>query len=302
MKPLDQSWPIAQAVGMATILEASAPKLGNVHPEASFDDMHFGHFVASAYAVAAVFENVDRLTVGQLVLASVQATGHRVSCNTNLGTILLLAPLAKAAAKLVRSKSEQPATRIEQQSELSRLSLQAAVAEVLQALTSDDSQLVYDAILAAQPGGLGKQSDNDVTQPAPASLLDAMQQVAEVDAVARQYVNNFADLFERFLPWLDNALTRYACPLKAIVHLQLQIMAWQPDGLIARKRGAEVARLVQLQAQQVLQVVESDASMAQQQLDHFDRYLRTDGNKLNPGTTADLIAATLFCRLVSPRS
>jgi triphosphoribosyl-dephospho-CoA synthase len=301
MKPLDQSWPISQAIGMATILEASAPKLGNVHPSASFDDMHFGHFVASAYAVATVFEDVDRLTVGQLVLASVQATRHRVSCNTNLGTILLLAPLAKAAATLVRSKSEQPSNRIEQQSGLSRIGLKAAVAEVLQALTPDDSQYVYDAIRTAQPGGLGKQSDNDVTQPAPASLLSAMQQVADVDAVARQYVNNFADLFERFLPWLDNALTQVACPFKAIVLLQLRIMAWQPDGLIARKCGSEVARQVQLQSQHILQVVESDAASAQQQLEQFDRYLRTDGNRLNPGTTADLIAATLFCRLVSHR-
>jgi triphosphoribosyl-dephospho-CoA synthase len=296
MKPLDQCWSIAEAVGLATILEASAPKLGNVHPAASFSDMQFGHFIASATAVSAVFKEVDRLGIGPLVLASVQATRLRVGCNTNLGTILLLAPLAKAASKLFQLEARFVATALP--TGISRQGLQASVAEALQALTLEDSQLVYKAIRTAQPGGLGQQTANDIARPAPLCLVDAMQQVAEVDAVARQYVNNFADVIERLLPWLDEALIRHACPLKAIVHLQLRTLAWQPDGLIARKRGMELARQVQLRAQEVLPIVESGDESAQLHLDRLDKELRTDGNRLNPGTTADLIAATIFCRLV----
>ena len=86
MKPLDQSWPIDQAVMLACLLEASAPKLGNVHPGRAFDDMHFGHFLASAMAVSPIFADPTSHTVGSLVLAAVTATRQRVGCNTNLGT------------------------------------------------------------------------------------------------------------------------------------------------------------------------------------------------------------------------
>lgn len=300
MRPLDQCWPIAQAAGMATILEASAPKLGNVHPAASFQDMQFGDFVASAAAVAGVFEEVDHLTIGQLILAAVTATRQRTGCNTNLGTILLLAPLAKAASGLVAVPTEQSRFPGMVSNGLCRSQLQVAVAAQLQSLSAADSHLVYQAIRVAQPGGLGQQLENDVAGAAPAGLLDAMRQVASVDAVARQYVNDFADVFDQLLPWLDVALVRYSSPLKAIVHVQLQIMAWQPDGLIIRKCGWDVARRVQRQAQQVLDVFESDKEQAQYHLDDLDGFLRSDGNRLNPGTTADLIAATLFCRLLSP--
>jgi triphosphoribosyl-dephospho-CoA synthase len=302
MKPLDQCWSVSQAVGLATLLEASAPKLGNVHPNASFDNMHFGHFVSSAIAVAEVFEQVATLSVGELVLSAVQATVRRAGCNTNLGTILLLAPLAKAVSSLSSSpSSSSPSTQSNGVCpvEVSRYTLQQSVAQVLERLTLDDSQQVYEAIRVAQPGGLGKQSTNDVAQAAQIQLCDAMRQVADNDAVARQYTNNFKNIFECLLPWLDMALPKYSSPLDAIQHLQIQAMAWQPDGLIIRKCGIDLASRVQQRAQQVLQLIETNDPTAQQQILLFDQYLRSDGNRLNPGTTADLIAAALFCRLVS---
>ena len=64
-------------------------------------------FILSAWASAPVFSRSEELSVGQLILEGVRAAQHMVSCNTNLGILLLLAPLAKAALiSSVRCHSE----------------------------------------------------------------------------------------------------------------------------------------------------------------------------------------------------
>jgi triphosphoribosyl-dephospho-CoA synthase len=298
MKPLDQRWSIAQAAGLATLLEASAPKLGNVHPAASFSDMHFGHFVTTAAVQSECFSDLGD-SVGLLVLRTVQATRIQVGCNTNLGTVLLLAPLAIAADRVAGGN-------------LDSVRLKQVVQDVLRSLSAEDSRLVYQAIREAAPGGLGEQADNDVAKVvAPESLIDAMQQVAQFDGVASQYVNNFADIFDRLLPWLDEELQAAESPLKAIVNLQIRCLSWQPDGLILRKCGFDQAVKVQQLAAELWSAHEMeffDRSTCEfregnqlvwlDRLAKFDEYLRADGNRRNPGTTADLIAATLFCRLI----
>ncbi len=298
MKPLDQRWSIAQAAGLATLLEASAPKLGNVHPAASFSDMHFGHFVTTAVVQSECFSDVGD-SVGLLVLRTVQATRLRVGCNTNLGTVLLLAPLAIAVSRV--AGGELDSGRLKQE-----------VQAVLQSLSAEDSRLVYEAIRKAAPGGLGEQGDNDVSNvEAPASLVDAMRQVAQFDGVASQYVNNFAEIFDRLLPWLDEQLQATDSPLQAIVNLQVRCLSWQPDGLILRKCGFDQAVKVQQLAAELWTAHEMEffdgttrkfragnESAWLDRLAKFDGYLRADGNRRNPGTTADLIAATLFCRLI----
>lgn len=288
MKPLDQRWSIAQAAGLATLLEASAPKLGNVHPAASFSDMHFGHFMTTAAVQSESFSDLGE-SVGLLVLRTVQATRLRVGCNTNLGTVLLLAPLAIAASRV--AVGELDSGRLKQE-----------VQAVLQSLSAEDSRLVYQAIREAAPGGLGEQADNDVSSvEAPASLVDAMLQVAQFDGVASQYVSNFADVFERLLPWLDEQLQATESPLQAIVNLQVHCLSWQPDGLILRKCGFDQAVKVQQLAAELWASRDREAvavSTWLERLAKFDEYLRADRNRRNPGTTADLIAATLFCRLI----
>ena len=290
MTPLDRQWSVHQAAGMATILEASATKLGNVHPQASFRDMHFGHFIASAAVQSKCFEELQN-GLGDLVLRTVQQTSFTVGCNTNLGTVLLLAPLAIAASRLPDGERN-----------LAAMAAQTAI--LLSDLRSRDSQLVYQAIAAARPGGLGDQPQHDVNQhAAPAELLVAMRQASSHDCVARQYANNFEDIFQRLVPWLEQALQSTSDPLTAISLLQLRTLASEPDSLIARKRGTELAQTIQHQAAQLwdMQLCEPyhfHHPEFQQRYQQLDSFMRTADNSLNPGTTADLIAATLFCKLV----
>lgn len=293
--PFDRQWTLGAAAEMACLLEASAAKIGNVHPSASFSDMHFSHFLASGVASGPVFAQSASQSVGGLVLAGVRATRAQVGRNTNLGTLLLFAPLAKAYAVRTTDVSHPPNTR------LSTADWRTDVHRVLERLTPEDSAEVYQAICAAQPNGLGTSDEHDVTGPPPDDLRVAMAVVADIDAVARQYVNSFKDVFARLVPWLCQELQHSGEALEAICRLQLRWLAHEPDGLIVRKAGRQVAQQVQRRAQDILHVcLQSDSPVSQQpSVQELDLFLRADGHRRNPGTTADLIAAALLVALLS---
>ncbi|MEO8268724.1 MAG: triphosphoribosyl-dephospho-CoA synthase [Aureliella sp.] len=293
--PFDRVWSIGQAIELACLLEASAAKVGNVHPGASFSDMHFSHFLASAVAIGPTFAVAEQQSVGQMVLDAVRATTSCVGRNTNLGTLLLFAPLAMAH-KLDIAK-RQLATI----AQLTCSDLRASLENVLEQLTPEDCHNVYSAICIAAPGGLGTRDQDDVTGQAPDDLRAAMAAVADIDGVARQYVNNFEDIFTRIVPWLRQELTATVEPLEAVCRVQLRWLAHEVDGLIVRKAGMRVASEVQQRAQSIAEeCLSNPAPLARQRgVRDFDRFLRTDGHRLNPGTTADLIAAAMLAMLLS---
>lgn len=293
--PFDHAWAIAQAVELACLLEVSAAKVGNVHPGTSFSDMHLSHFLASALAISPIFARAQTLSVGNLVLDAVRATRSMVGRNTNLGTLLLFAPLAKAHA--VRFAKHHEADS----SHMACKDLRADLESVLEQLTSDDCRDVYSAICIAAPGGLGARAQDDVSGPAPEDLLTAMAEVADVDAVARQYVNNYEDIFTRIVPWLRQELETTGQPLEAVCRVQLRWLAYEADGLIVRKVGLKVATEVQKRAQRTAEeCLPNPAPLAHQPcVQELDMYLRSDGHRLNPGTTADLIAGGLLAMLIS---
>jgi triphosphoribosyl-dephospho-CoA synthase len=157
---------------------------------------------------------------------------------------------------------------------------------------------VYEAIRLANPGGLGKVEQADIGAAPPANLLDAMRLAADRDLVARQYTNNFTDVLGSVVPWL-----RQACGMPnwsladAVVFTFLQLLAVEPDSLIARKCGVETARQASTRAAQLVQLGGIAHPDYLRSLADFDFWLRSDGHRRNPGTTADLIAAGLFVGL-----
>jgi triphosphoribosyl-dephospho-CoA synthase len=265
-----------QCLTLACLLEVSAVKPGNVHRAADFCDMTFVDFLASSVAATPVLAAASELGVGPAVLQAVQATRRLTRSNTNLGTLLLLAPLAAVPP---------------------HQALQPGVREVLARLTPVDSRAVYEAIRLARPGGLGESPSLDVLRcEAPADLLEAMRLAATRDTIARQYVNDFNDIFELVVPALRAAQDQWPLGL-AIVHTQLTLMQWIPDTLIARKCGPTVAQAAADRAAWVLEAGHPTDETFQDRLAEFDFWLRCDGHRRNPGTTADLIAAALYVAL-----
>lgn len=267
---------VGQCFTLASIMEATAPKPGNVHRGADFEDASYPDFVVAATLVGPILELAVELPLGQTILSAVAATQAAVATNTNLGTILLAAPLAKVprAAPLIEG-----------------------VVEVLGNLTAQDASDVYAAIRLAKAGGLGRVDAGDVAGAPPDDLIAAMRLADDRDMVARQYAHHFQDVFETVVPWLLQALqSGWSLPV-AIVRLHLQLMSRFPDSLIARRRGVEIARQAAARAQAVLDAGSPGDEAYERGLADLDFWLRSDGHRRNPGTTADLVAAGLFAAL-----
>lgn len=264
---------IGSCATLACLLEATAPKPGNVHRGADFADMTFTDFVVSAAAIGPVMERAAERGVGTTVLDAVRATRQLVPVNTNLGTVLLLAPLA-AVPRPQR--------------------LDVGVPQVLAGLTARDAEDVYAAIRLAQPGGLGTTADMDVAGTAPQSLPEAMAAAAERDMVARQYAEGFMHVLQTVAPWIVEGCAGGWSLTDAVIHTQLRMLATYPDSLIARKCGPEAAERAAAIAQRVLNAGRPGDDEYFYELAELDFWLRSDGNRRNPGTTADLIAAGLF--------
>lgn len=260
-------------IRQACLLEAFAPKAGNVHPAAAFEDLCHDDFVRSAEVAAPHLAQARDIGVGRAVLHAVTATQSAVTTNTNLGICLLIAPLAAAP----------PDDDWRQ-----------AVHRVLEQTTRQDAALVYEAIRIAKPGGLGTVDKQDVAAAPTQSLLEVMRLAADRDGVARQYAADFADVHrgvQILKQWRDRRLPT------AVVGLQLSLLAETPDTLIARKCGAALADEASRRAAAVLDAGWPDAPRGRSAFRNYDQWLRADGHRRNPGTTADLIAAILFVAL-----
>src|SRR5256886_6053383 len=181
---------VAAAAQLACLLEASAPKPGNVSPLARFHDATYEDFLASAVAIGPALAAAGEHPLGATIRAAVEATARWVPSNTNLGLVLLLAPLARAA---LMSSSNDAALR-------------AAVAATLGETTVADAREVYAAIRQARPGALGRSTEQDVAGTPRVTLREAMALAAERDAIAREYVTDFQTTFDAGAPVLRRGL------------------------------------------------------------------------------------------------
>jgi triphosphoribosyl-dephospho-CoA synthase len=261
---------------LACILELLAPKPGNVHRSRDLPGLHLVDFLASALAIAEPLDRAASNGIGAAVERAILATRRVVATNTNLGIVLLLAPLAAAP----RDES-----------------LRSGVRAVIEATTVADAQAVYRAIRLAQPGGLGSVPDQDVASEPTLPLKAVMALAAERDLVARQYANGYQEVFNDVLPVLGAALAAGHSVETATVAAHLSVLARYPDSLIVRKAGMGCAEEVSRRAAEVLAAGWPDHLAAAQMCSEFDEWLRDPGRRLNPGTTADLVTAALYAAL-----
>lgn len=270
---------VAEAYRAACTLELKAIKPGNVHVHAAGHGMSAADFEASRDASAPAIGRPGG-TVGRRILEAVRATRAAVGCNTNLGIVLLAAPLSQAAL--------QPAGR----------PLRERLREVLSALTVADAAAAYEAIRLAAPGGLGEAPRHDVRDAPTVTLARAMAEAAGRDAIARQYATGYADVFDLGLPALTRALDRWRSPEWAATAVYMTFLANLQDSHVARKFGPRTAEALRLRAagpHAELSVAPEPERLAGRLL-ALDAALKEDG--INPGTSADLCVATLFAAML----
>jgi triphosphoribosyl-dephospho-CoA synthase len=274
---------LAQAYRNACMAELEALKPGNVHVFADGHGMTIQDFIKSADASAAVIAQAN-LSVGERIFQSVKATQIAVGMNTNLGIILLCAPLIHAALQVSQAVDG------ENQSSQQRLNF------TLSQLTVEDAALTGQAIVLANPAGLGKSGVNDVHEASSVSLFEMMASAQYKDRIAWQYANAFADVLEFGLPHYNKAMRKWSNQAWATTALYLGFLTRQLDSHIIRKYGEALANQVMQEAIELqgLYWAADNPKLVQKHLLAWDAYLKA--RNINPGTSADL---TVACIMVS---
>jgi triphosphoribosyl-dephospho-CoA synthase len=265
---------IGMCAQAACILDVAIRKPGNVALLSGFRDMNATDMLLSGAAIAPILDQAPLRRVGETILDCIKATRRVTSANTNLGIVLLLAPLA----------SVQPG-----------LDLRGGLTRTLMRLDVHDARLAYEAIRMAQPGGLGSVAEQDIAAEPTVTLREAMALAAERDLVARQYVNDFELVFEG-AEFLRREMRRSRPSVGgAVTQLFIHTLAKYPDSLIVRRHGQRAADEVSERARQI---VATKSRFDLDSLIGFDEWLRQQVSPpRNPGTTADLAVASLFVTL-----
>jgi triphosphoribosyl-dephospho-CoA synthase len=247
---------------------------GNVHAFADGHGMTVEDFVLSA-DVSAEHIAKPACSLGARIFNSVQATQQAVACNTNLGIILLCAPMMQARLTAPNN------------------ALQPSIHGVLGHASIEDAEQVFAAIRLAKPAGLGVSETFDVLQPANGTLLQAMQAAAHRDLIAQQYVTNYADVYTA-LALYERLNQQWQRPAWAATGVHLYFMSQFLDSHIVRKQGEIIAKMVQSEAIEHYHAFLDTYNPKNYlvPLLHFDAALKSRG--LNPGTSADLTVATLL--------
>lgn len=253
--------------------EIEALKPGNVHVFADGHDMTVDQFLTSAKVSSEPLTNPD-LPLGRRILEAVRETRAAVGLNTNLGIILLCAPLLTAAAR--------------------RSDLRIGISAVLNETDMDDTSAIFAAIVHASPGGLGSADEHDVTKPPDVDLLAAMKAAADRDLIARQYITGFADVFDVGLSEFDAAVRHGESGMWPCVFTYLGFLGAFPDSHVARKFDRATAETVRREASEMVRKLgdNRDETVRTAMLMTFDQRLKAAG--INPGTSADLTVAALL--------
>jgi len=264
------------AVMSSFIIEVNSLKPGNVSRYSEGHDMTVADFVRSAEITSPILCDPS-LSVGERILESVKMTLSEVGCNTNLGMLLLFAPLLRAA-------------------ELGVPALHSNLGMVLQELDDKDTVYIFEAISHASPGGLGESEKYDVNNrfEGGITLQLAMTEAKDRDLIAKQYVTDFVDVFSIGFRCIEDFALRWNSVQWAAVACYMGFMAEFPDSHIRRKFGLVVAEQIKIKAVPIAKAFQENDSPedATEMLMKFDEELKEKG--ANPGTSADLTAASLL--------
>lgn len=308
---LERARDIASCLELAILLESSAHKPGNVSVVTNFEDTRYEHFLASAVAARPSFElaaergialskgeiSPSQVGVGEIIKDGVQRINKwQLGGNTLLGTVILLSPIAVAAGM---SRHEEGRFIIPD--------LRRNLKDIVESTTSEDAINLYEAIRIAKPSGLGKVSDLDVNSlDSTRRILDegiTLHQIFKIastyDTICSEWVNNYPVTFDLAYPYLVEQTRKSKDTSQAVIQTFLKVLAEHPDTFIARKTSWERAKEVSTKANHILELGGLETPLGQEGLEKFDRELRLEGNLLNPGTTADLIAAALALCILS---
>lgn len=267
---------LIEAYQRACEIELQAFKPGNVSVYSPAHDMTVEDFILSA-AVSADSVSNPAYSLGEKIYYAVKATRDAVGCNTNLGIILLAAPLMQAYCQRQMGQSL-------------RDSLQVVLANT----TLQDAEWAFKAITLAAPGGLGKSEQQDVNQAPEVTLLEAMQIASLKDRIALQYTNGFKDIFDFSVLQYNRAFVLSGESSWSALSVFAELLAKFPDSHIERKFGSQYSEWIAAEMATLCEALNNAGTLDElmPMLHRLDQTFKA--KRINPGTTADLTVATLL--------
>ncbi len=271
---------LAESYKQACEIELQTFKPGNVSVYSEGHDMTVEHFRISAAVSARAISNPG-YSLGEKIYYAVKATREAVACNTNLGIVLLCAPLLQAVMQRTREQS-----------------LREALNLVLENTTRQDANWVFKAIMLASPGGLGVSDQQDVHQDADVTLTEAMSIAADRDMIALQYTNGFKDIFDFAVLEYNRAFVLSGDSGWAALAVFCEMLARFPDSHIERKYGKQYSEWIEAE----MSLLCKNLKTAQKLEEVLPALYCTDeafkAKKINPGTTADMTVAAVLVVLL----
>ena len=302
---------ILRCVNLASLLELSGyPKPGNVHRNKDFNNTRFEHFLAGIAAIQPSFKNfcervfhepnIDEGDYSKIKLglffqnAAEQMMKWQKGGNVLLGHILILGPLLAAATISLRRKK------------FSFVFFIKTIQKVIEDSTIEDTILLYQAIRKCNPGGLGTINKYDLNDNKAFTDLENDQMnlkkifdfSKDSDLISLEYSTGYNIILNEGLPYYFKVFEETDDINTATVNLFLKILSQHPDTLIIRKSGLKKALEVSELTQKIINFGGISSKKGLEMVMDLDSQLQMQRGRLNPGTTADLIAGTIFCALL----
>lgn len=303
---------VAGCAQLATLLEVSAyPKPGNVHRLHDFLTTRYEHFLAGSVAVSPSINKLaqsgfdikaghktwEDLGIGNYVYSAIKDSFKWQSGgNVNLGIILLFAPISAAAGYILKDEIIQVDDLIQ------------VAKKAIKYTTPKDAVSVYRSIRYSMTDKvLGSVSDLDVSERSSTkqilreklNLYEVFMKCAERDTICKEWVSGYDITSKKGYPYLVEAIKSSSNINTATIDTFLYLLSENPDSLIVRKNDLTTAKRVSDKAREILDHGGYGTMIGRKQTETFDLELQGTNGLLNPGTTADLTAASLFLLLLS---
>ncbi|AVB76258.1 triphosphoribosyl-dephospho-CoA synthase [Methanococcus maripaludis] len=281
-----KAFDIMKASQIACCFEVGSFKPGNVHKNRDYDDIKYHHFISSGIAFGDIIYEacLEKNNIGNFIKKGVIESKKWSPTNANLGIIMLHMPIAIAASNLDKFSESQ---------------LKKETEKIIKNTTVQDAIEVYGAIEIALafvntpengPDLKSKDAKDELIEKN-LTLYDVFKISSTWDSISNEWTENFKISYKGY-NLIKEYYEKYNNINIAVTKTFINLLSNYPDTLIARKKGIDVAKMVSEKAKEVLNNFNEESVL------EFDKFLSKEGNKLNPGTTADLIASSLLIFLL----
>ena len=250
-------------------------KPGNVNIKSPHSDTNAEDYLESSLLSSKELFKPD-YSLGERILNSIKITRSKIKTNTNLGIILLCAPIIHACIYF------------------NNLTMREGIKKILSSSTVKDTQDLCMAINISAPGGLGTREIYDTASKPTVSILEIMNHSASYDRISYQYSHDYSDIFDFIIPRLVFLNKKHNSLDISLSLMFMEILAKIPDSHISRKFDDKIAKKTSNNASDLLKILDREYSpdYLADRLNNLDYEYKKKG--INPGTTADLLVASLM--------